>query len=166
MVFPIEEQIQKDVLFISEGQIQKDVLFISEEHLTDTKKEQTKCQSESAQKSLTDKSMEKAIKEKALSGRKLMEILTLFLNTSLPEESRQYSYLFIEDQNRPIKKTFCHTKQARLPTLEEGCLYTKKEFIKGFIQMENKPLALFYLPLPLDAPDDSSLRGLFLYDLL
>ena len=61
--------------------------------------------------------------------------------------------------------TDCQKNREKVFVLQPGCPYSRKEFENGLIAMERDKLALFYLPLPLDIPEEFSLRALFRYDM-
>ena len=109
---------------------------------------------------------EKPFKGNFLSGDKLLRFLLSSLKTKVPEHSRKYSYLFLDSQNKAIKKSIdCHKKEETPLILQNGCPYSKKEFASGLIPIEKEKLALFYLSLPLGISEELSLRALFRYDL-
>ena len=112
------------------------------------------------------KQNEKLFKTAILSGKNILKSLLSSLQTKVPEKSRKYSYFFLDSQNKLIKKRIdCQKKRVKIPILLAGCPYSKEEFKKGVIPMEQGKLALFYLPIPLDLPENLSLRALFRYDL-
>ena len=101
-----------------------------------------------------------------LSGKKLLKILLSTLETKAPEASREYSYFFLDSHNKPIKKLRdCQKKKGKILILQSGCPYSRKEFAVGLIPIEQERLALFYLPMLLDIPEELSLRALFRYDM-
>ena len=101
-----------------------------------------------------------------LSGKKLLQHLLLSLETKTPEESRKYSYFFLDSHNKPIKKVMnCYKKREQILILQQGCPYSKKEFKTGVILIEKEKIALFYLPFPTNLSEKLSLRALFRFDL-
>ncbi len=101
-----------------------------------------------------------------LSGRKSLKLLMLQLQTKAPEKSRKYSYSFLDQHNKIIKETNdCQKNKKTTLILESGCSYSEQDFSQGFIPIKEGKLALFYLPLPLDIPEELSLRALFRYDM-
>ena len=105
-------------------------------------------------------------KTNVLSGEKSIQTLLSSLETKVPEETRLYSYLFLNDKNKAIKNTIDCRKTKEEPfILQEGCPYSKEEFKKGRIPIKNKKMALFYLPLPLNLPKEPPIIALFRYDM-
>lgn len=102
-----------------------------------------------------------------LKGKTLLQFISLSLETKAPEQSRKYSYLFLDSShNEPLtKKINCRKKKENFPVLQQGCAYNKEEFEKGQIQMGEEKLAVFYLPIPIDLPEGLSLAYLFRYDM-
>lgn len=109
---------------------------------------------------------------KFLSGKKLMSFLSSYLKTKTPEESRKYSYFFLNHQDRIInaelsKLEHCFQKESNTLILQPGCFYSREEFLNGLILIKKlqEKLALFYLPWQVDLEEELSLRALFRYDL-
>lgn len=112
------------------------------------------------------KNKESLLKTNFLSGQKLLQLLLSSLETRVPEQSRKYSYLFLDFHNKPVGGVAdCHKKKENPLILQQGCSYSEEEFKEGLIPNEKGKLALFYLPLPLELSEGLSLRALFRYDL-
>ena len=96
-------------------------------------------------------------------GKDLLKKISDTLEIKIPEKSKMYSYTYFDSQSQPITKKVDCRKSSRF--LQKICPYNKEEFSKGLIPIEEKKLALFYLPFPSHLAKDQALTTLFQYDL-